>query len=343
MGITQQVKFGNTGLKISPIIVGCMSYGSKDWHPWIIEDKNEVFKILKTAYDSGLRTFDTADGYSNGQSEILLGEFLKEYEIPRETVIIMTKVWAPVDSSLEGFQRTGPMNEDQKVHFANQQGLSRKHIIEACKNSVRRLGTYIDVYQIHRADQDTPMEETMRALNDVVQQGLTRYIGASSMLGTEFAEYQFIAEKNGWSKFVNMQDCYNLLYREEEREMIPYIKKHGIAQTPWSPLQRGLLSRPVEVSSYREDNDRVLKGRRLNQYEDFEIEIINRVEQVAVKKGITMAEVATAWLLSKGTFPILGLNSVQRVKEAIKALDVTLTEEECKYLEEPYRPKALIQ
>ncbi|CCH61613.1 hypothetical protein TBLA_0F00680 [Henningerozyma blattae CBS 6284] len=190
--------------------------------------------------------------YSNGRSELILGEFLKEYKIPRETVVILSKVYNPVDDTVPAFRPgVNPFTEDEKLHFANQKGLSRKHIIDACKNSVRRLGTYIDVYQIHRADPDTPIEETMRALNDVVQEGLTRYIGASSMLATEFAEYQFIAEKNGWSKFVNMQDCYNLLYREEEREMIPFVKKHGITLTPWSPLQRGLLTRPVNVKSTR--------------------------------------------------------------------------------------------
>ncbi|CCH62043.1 hypothetical protein TBLA_0G00960 [Henningerozyma blattae CBS 6284] len=321
-----------------------MTFGNKGWHKWVIDDKQKSYKILKRAYDLGLRTYDTADLYSNGQSEIIiLGEFLKEYNISRETVVIMTKLFAPVDDTLPDYQPTGGLHGNQTIHFANQRGLSKKHIIEACKNSLRRLGTYIDVYQVHRADPDTPMEETMRALNDVVQQGLTRYIGASSMLGTKFAEYQFIAEKNGWSKFVNMQDCYNLLYREEEREMIPYIKKHGIAQTPWSPLQRGLLSRPVEGSSYREDNDRVLKGQRLNQYEDFEIEIIKRVEEISKKRNNPMAVISTAWVLSKGTFPILGLNSVERMEDAVRALNIELTEEELKYLEEPYKPKKLVQ
>ncbi|CAI4897200.1 AHL_G0043930.mRNA.1.CDS.1 [Saccharomyces cerevisiae] len=338
MSLVKQVRYGNTGLKISPIIVGCMSYGSKSWSPWVLDDKEQVFEILKYCYDRGLRTFDTADVYSNGKSERLLGEFLKHYNINRETVVILSKVHFPVDESFDvpqpGFSE---LTTWQSLELANQRGLSRKHILDGVAKSVERLGTYIDVLQIHRADPDTPMEETMKALNDVIERGDVRYIGASTMKATEFVEMQYIAEKHNWFKFVGWQSCYNLLYREDEREVIPFAKKHNIALIPWSPNARGLLTRPWGG----EKTARFIADKRLQDIPDNDKEIIRRVEKVAKEKGVSMAQVSSAWVLSKGCYPIVGLSSIERAREVIDALHVKLTEKDIAYLEEVYDPREL--
>ena len=234
--LVQQVPFGSTGMKVSPIIVGCMSYGSKSWQPWVEDNKEKVFALLKHCYDVGLRTFDTADVYNNGQSEVLLGEFLKKYNIRRETVVILTKIYFDSDDSMEVGSNFASINESTKLDLVNQRGLSRKHIIQGVKNSVRRLGTYIDVLQIHRLDDNVPMKSIMKSLNDVVLSGDVRYIGASSMLATEFADLQAIADKHDWFQFVNWQSQYNLLYREDEREVIPYAKRHNIAAVSYTHL-----------------------------------------------------------------------------------------------------------
>lgn len=317
-----------------------MSYGSKDWADWVIEEKEEIFEILKHCYDRGLRTFDTADVYSNGKSERILGEFLKHYNINRETVVILTKIYYPVDESLK-LTHSKKYGEEDKFSLVNQSGLSRKHIMAGVKGSVERLGTYIDVLQIHRLDHDTPMEEIMKSLNDVVNQGHTRYIGASSMLATEFAELQFIAEKHDWFKFISAQSCYNLLYREDERELMPFAKRHNIGLIPWSPNARGVLTRPLAQTTGRAKSDPTFVGLKLDSLEPHEKEIVKRVEIVAKKKGISMAMVSMAWVMSKGAYPIVGLNSIERVDEAIEAISITLTEEEVKYMEEPYKPSNL--
>ncbi|ODQ57155.1 hypothetical protein WICANDRAFT_35844 [Wickerhamomyces anomalus NRRL Y-366-8] len=343
---------GKSGLKISNIIIGCMSFGSKNWEEWLIEDKEEIFKILKTGYDHGIRTYDTADVYSNGLSEKLLGEFLKKYQIKRDKVVILTKVFYPVDDDYPvgypGNVLDNIGSEVDKLNFQNNRGLSRKHILDAAKNSVERLGTYIDVYQIHRYDPSTPQEETMKALNDCIEAGYTRYIGASSMKAVEFAEYQHIADKNGWQKFISMQSFYNLLNREDEREMNYYCDKTGVGLIPWSPLAGGTLARPVpkeesefttrtQVTKFNaligggftaEDNTKIV-----------DIEIIKRVGEIAGKKNVTMAAVATAWVISKGAAPIIGFSSEKRVLDAVIGANLKLTEDEIKYLEEPYQPR----
>ncbi|CCC72153.1 hypothetical protein NCAS_0J01740 [Naumovozyma castellii] len=334
--LVQQVPFGSTGMKVSPIIVGCMSYGSKSWQPWVEDNKEKVFALLKHCYDVGLRTFDTADVYNNGQSEVLLGEFLKKYNIRRETVVILTKIYFDSDDSMEVGSNFASINESTKLDLVNQRGLSRKHIIQGVKNSVRRLGTYIDVLQIHRLDDNVPMKSIMKSLNDVVLSGDVRYIGASSMLATEFADLQAIADKHDWFQFVNWQSQYNLLYREDEREVIPYAKRHNIAVTPWSPNARGLLAKPANVTSERKNFDP-----RLASISDDDKEIIGRVEKIAKDKDISMAMVSTAWVLSKRFLPIVGMSKMERIDEAVKAIKVTLTQEEIKYLEEAYKPKPL--
>ncbi|AQZ12807.1 hypothetical protein BZL39_E01460 [Zygosaccharomyces parabailii] len=339
--IAKQVRFGQTGLKISPILVGCMSFGSKSWSNWVIEDKQRVFSILKHCYDRGLRTFDTADFYSNGLSERLVGEFLRHYNIKRETVVILTKIYFPVDETL-AMTHARNFSPEQELALVNQRGLSRKHIIAGVQGSVERLGTYIDVLQIHRLDHDTPMEEIMRALNDVVSQGDVRYIGASSMLATEFAELQFTAERHNWVKFVSSQTCYNLLYREDERELYPFARRHGVALIPWSPLARGILSRPLGGTSERERTDGVMKRFGYSTLEPNEQQIVRRVEELAAKKGVSMATVGLAWVLHKGCYPISGFSSEERVDEALHALDLELSPEEMQYLEEPYRARDLV-
>ncbi|CCC70891.1 hypothetical protein NCAS_0F04070 [Naumovozyma castellii] len=337
--LVQQVKFDNTGIKISPIIVGCMSYGSKQWAEWVQDDKEKVFEILKHCYDRGLRTFDTADVYSNGISERLLGEFLKKFNIKRETVVILTKTFFPVDESLSLALGEMSFSESDTLDLTNQRGLSRKHILQSVKNSVERLGTYIDVLQIHRFDPTTPIKETMKALNDVVESGDVRYIGASSMLPTQFVEMQSVADKHDWFQFVNVQSCYNLLYREDERDLMQYCEKHNIALTPWSPNHQGLLTRPIGVESERSTTDKIINGWNMKDLKPSEIEIINRVEELSKKKNVSMAVISTAWVLSKGCAPIVGMSSISRVDEVITALDVKFTEEETKQLEEPYKPR----
>ncbi|AQZ11106.1 hypothetical protein BZL39_C00250 [Zygosaccharomyces parabailii] len=337
MNLVKQVKFGATGIKISPIIVGCMSYGSKSWSPWVLEDEEKVFEILKHCYDVGIRTFDTADVYSNGVSERLLGKFLQRYNIKRETVVILSKINFPVDESLM-LSSNDVCNPSEAIvlELANQRGLSRKHILSGAAQSVERLGTYIDVLQIHRFDPDTPIEETMRALNDVVGSGLARYIGASTMLATEFVEMQHLAETHGWFKFISWQTQYNLLYREDEREVIPYSKKHGIALIPWSPNRGGFLTRPLGQQTERSKDATFVR-----KVSEADKEIIGRVEELSKRKGVSMAAISTAWVLSKGCNPIVGMSSIDRVNDAITALSVELTEEDLEYLEEVYVPKHL--
>lgn len=335
-------KLGDSGLNVSKVIVGCMSFGLKGWADWVIEDEEKVLLILKKCYDSGLRTYDTANVYSNGHSEILLGKFLKKYDIPRDSVVILSKVYFPVN------------NEDPNkrlllatlYHYMNAQGLSRKHILDSAKASVERLGTYMDVLQIHRLDKTTPKHEIMRALNDAVLEGYTRYIGASSMRATEFAELQYVADKNGWFKFISMQNYYNLLYREEEREMIPYCKDNIFGKVgciPWSPIARGLLARPTNVESEHNRNDKtdIMIGKLTGPELKADQEINRRVEEVANKLGVSMANVATAWVIGKGHTPIVGINTLDRVDDTIKAISLKLLDEDVKYLEEPYIPRAV--
>lgn len=342
MSVSNYHKLGDSGLSISKLIVGCMSYGSKKWADWVIEDKQEVFKILKTCYDAGLRTYDTADVYSNGVSEKLLGEFLKEYNIPRQRVVILTKVFCPIDESNPGAQFFGPEFQND-ADWGNSKGLSRRYIFDAVKKSVERLGTYIDVYQIHRLDRETPKKEIMRALNDVVLEGYTRYIGASTMRAVEFAELQFIAEQNGWFKFISMQNFYNLIYREEEREMIPFCQESSLGKVgciPWSPIARGVLARPYGAAGNRGgENDPYIKIFGLGDENSPDKQIIDRTEEIAKKHGVAMATVATAWVISKGHSPIVGINKVERVADCLKALELKLSAEEIEYLEAPYSPK----
>ncbi|GME83428.1 unnamed protein product [Ambrosiozyma monospora] len=326
-------RLGNSGLKISRIIVGCMSFGDKSWSDWIIDDKKQVFEILKKAYDEGIRTFDTADVYSSGASEQLLGDFLKEYKIKRDKVVILSKVFYPCDLADAS---------KEPRDYINSQGLSRKHIFDAAKASVERLGTYMDVLQIHRFDPQTPIEETMEALHDVVKEGYTRYIGASSMKTYQFAMLQATAEKYGWTKFISMQNYYNVIHREEEREMIEYCKLTNVGLIPWSPNARGVLTRPLSQkigTTNRVNSDGRVKYLVLDSMTDADKEIINRVEELSKKYNVAMATISTAWVLSKGCSPIVGFSKPERIDDAIAALKLKLSDKDLKYLEEPYAPK----
>ncbi|KAJ7859795.1 NADP-dependent oxidoreductase domain-containing protein [Mycena olivaceomarginata] len=329
-------RLGEAGIRVSVPIVGCMSFGSSQQRPWILDEEPSM-EVLKAAWDRGLTTFDTANIYSNGESERIIGKFLK-YEIPREKVIIATKIHHVVvvgDMTKFGFQ-----DPSLRTHrdYVNQNGLSRAAIFNSVDASLKRLDTpYIDLLQIHRFDPNTPVAETMRALHDLVLSGKVRYIGASSMRTWRFAEMNHVADKNGWTQFVSMQGEYNLLQREEEQEMIPYCKAHGIGLIPYSVLAGGNLTRPVDEQSLRSQTN---KGTAFEyKLTDADKAIIGRVQEVAEKKGCTMSQVALAWVQLKVDSPIIGLGSVKNVERSAEK-GVDLTPEEAKYLEELYVPKA---
>jgi aryl-alcohol dehydrogenase-like predicted oxidoreductase len=326
-------RLGNSGLQISRILFGGMSIGTKDWREWVVEDEDEVFALLNKSYEVGIRTYDTANVYSNGASEKLIGKWLKKYNIPRSTVVILSKVY---------MQCSDPEIENNEINWINRHGLSRKHIMDSVDASVARLGTYIDVYQIHRCDPDTPKEETMEALHDAVKSGKVRYIGASSMKAIEFAQYQFAAERNGWTKFISMQNFYNALYREEEREMIPFCKETGVGIIPWSPLARGVLGRPIGdlTNTFRAQTDPFFGRGGIGRTET-DAAIVNRVEEIAKKRGVSMAVVATAWVLAKGFCPIVGFSKPERIDEAVEAVKFAITSEEEEYIDELYQARAV--
>ncbi|KAL9002639.1 MAG: hypothetical protein Q9188_004439 [Gyalolechia gomerana] len=335
----EYTRLGKSGLKISKIILGAMSYGSPDWAQWVLPEEQSL-PILEHAYKVGLNTWDTADVYSHGRSEEIVGKALKKYKIPRNKVVILSKCYFGV---VPGSQPPIAAVNTNDGEMVNQVGLSRKHILDAVDASVERLGTYMDVLQIHRLDRETPREEIMKALNDVVESGKVRYIGASSMAAWEFQTLQNIADKHGWHKFISMQNYHNLLYREEEREMIPYCADTGVGCIPWSPIARGVLARPWgDRSTLRESTDKFLHNLIRARETEVDKAIVDRLEEIAKKKGAKMAQVATAWVLRRNMVnPIIGLGSKERIDEAVAALQVKLTDEEAKYLEEPYLSKPI--
>ncbi|KAH7342942.1 aldo-keto reductase-like protein [Rhexocercosporidium sp. MPI-PUGE-AT-0058] len=338
----EYARLGNSGLKISKVIFGCMSFGSSKWQEWVIEEA-EALPLLKHAYDVGLNTWDTADIYSNGLSEQIIGKALKQYKIPRNKVVILSKCYFGVAE--DGSQPPISAASVNDGDFVNRQGLSRKHILDAVDKSVERLGTYIDVLQIHRLDRETPREEIMKALNDVVESGKVRYLGASSMAAWEFQSLQNIAERNGYHKFVSMQNYYNLIYREEEREMIPYCLDAGVGLIPWSPIARGALARPfTDRTTKREKTDAYLNNMIRSRETEIDKQVIGRVEEIAKKYGVSMTTIATAWCLSKDKVnPIIGLSSKERIDQAVQAVAFAssgkLSKEDIAYLEERYAPK----
>ncbi|KAI9811211.1 MAG: hypothetical protein M1827_005543 [Pycnora praestabilis] len=334
----EYTRLGKSGLMISKVIVGAMSYGSSDWQDWVLNEE-ESLPLLEHAYKVGLNTWDTADVYSNGRSEEIIGKALQKYSIPRSKIVLLSKCYFGVDTT--GGQPKIAAVSTNDGDMANQVGLSRKHIFDAVDNSVKRLGTYIDVLQIHRLDRNTPREEIMKALNDIVESGKVRYIGASSMAAWEFHTLQNIAKEHGWHQFISMQNYYNLLYREEEREMLPYCRDTGVGCIPWSPIARGVLTRPFHTrDTKRELSDNFLKNLIRSRENEVDHSIVDRVEEIAKRRGVSMATIATAWVLSKEMVnPIIGLGSKERIDAAVESVKYKLAEEDIKYLEEPYLPK----
>ncbi|KZP01284.1 Aldo/keto reductase [Calocera viscosa TUFC12733] len=330
-------RLGKSGLRVSVPILGAMSFGSDKWMPWVLNE-DKALPILKAAWDRGINTWDTANVYSNGESERVIAKAIKTYNIPRSKLVILTKCYACAHDDPAVLHLRHPELPNTR-DYVNTSGLSRQAIFQQVEASLKRLGTdYIDLLQIHRCDVDTPFEETMRALDDLVRSGKVRYIGASSMWTWQFAEYQHVAEQNGWTKFISMQNHYSLLYREEEREMNRYCDFTGVGLIPWGPLAAGLLARPLGETSVREDSE---KGSPFEmKRSDADKEIISRVEKLAQQKGWAMGQVAQAWINARVCSPIIGFSSEKRLEEAIIP-DKKLAEEEIKYLEQPYVPRAI--
>jgi len=316
------VKLGRTGLKVSPICLGCMTYGVSELgaHPWSLDEESSR-PLIKRALELGINFFDTANAYSDGTSEEFVGRALRDFA-RREEVVIATKVFYPMHQG------------------ANARGLSRKSIMTEIDNSLRRLGTdYVDLYQIHRWDNSTPVAETLEALHDVIKAGKARYLGASSMYAWQFAKALYLADMNGWTRFASMQNHYNLLNREEEREMLPLCEAEGIGVIPWSPLARGRLTRPWGEQTRRIETDEF--GKTLYLAEDQKI--VERVAEVAARRSVPMAQVALAWMSQKPfiTAPIIGASKMHHLDDALAALSLNLSTEEIAALEEPYTPRAI--
>ncbi|MFE5328254.1 aldo/keto reductase [Embleya sp. NPDC056575] len=316
----EYVKLGSTGLDVSRICLGCMSYGvpERGSHPWTLPE-DAARPLIRRAVEAGINFFDTANIYSDGTSEEIVGRALADFA-RRDEIVIATK--------LNGRMRPGP----------NAAGLSRKAVLTEIDNSLRRLGTdYVDLYQIHRWDTATPIEETMEALHDVVKAGKARYIGASSMYAWQFAKAQYTAERHGWTRFVSMQNHLNLLYREEEREMLPLCADQGVGVIPWSPLARGRLTRDWGADSARSETDEF--GKTL--YGEADRPIVEAVAEIAEERGVSRARVALAWIASRPgvTAPIVGAGKPVHVDDAVAALSLTLTAAEVDRLERPYTPR----
>ncbi|MGB7435625.1 MAG: aldo/keto reductase [Candidatus Acidiferrum sp.] len=326
------VNLGKTGLKVSRICLGCMTYGAPavgeakgGRHAWALNEQDSQ-PFLRQALDLGINFFDTANVYSSGASEEVLGRFLKA-NARREAVVIATKLW-------------GVMREEP-----NGQGLSRKAIFYELDQSLRRLETdYVDLYQIHRWDYETPIEETLEALHDVVKSGKVRYIGASSMYAWQFTQALYVADLHGWTRFVSMQNHYNLLYREEEREMLPLCQSQGIGVIPWSPLARGRLARPWQTESTKRSETDQFGKTLYSRTEASDRKVVDRLGQLAEQRGIPRAQLALAWMLSKPviTAPIVGATKPNHLQDAVAALSLRLSPEEIKALEEPYAPHPVL-
>ncbi len=353
----EYVRLGNTGLQVSRICLGMMTYGTPQWRPWVL-DASASRPLVKHAVELGINFFDTADMYSVGESEVLTGKFIKAF-CKRDEVVVATKVYYPLE-----WEQRGP-NPKPIQRAPNVQGLSRKRIFHAVDASLKRLNMdYIDLYQIHRYDYATPIEETMEALHDLVKAGKVRYIGASSMWAWQFARAQQVAGENGWSRFVSMQNHYNLAYREEEREMNPLCHAQGVALIPWSPLARGFLAGNRQASDKAAQGTPPAKGAKTRKvesrsastsrartdniaqnyyYRASDFAVVERLSHLAAEKGISNATLAYAWLLHKGvTAPIVGASKIPQLDQAVAALDVHLSKTEIQSLEAAYEPHPVI-
>lgn len=325
----EYTRFGPTGMKVSRICLGCMSYGDpgRGRQQWALnEEDSEPF--FRRAIEHGINFFDTANMYSNGGSEEVVGRLINKL-VRRDEIVLATKVYFPLHSS-----------------DPNSGGLSRKAIFRELDASLKRLGTdYVDLYQIHRWDEETPIEETMEALHDTVKSGKVRYLGASSMHTWQFVKAQYVARLHHWTPFVSMQPHYNLIYREEEREMLPYCASESVAVIPWSPLARGRLARPADAAttSSRQQSDQY--GRKLyERTQETDREVIDRVHHLAMQKGVPAARIALAWVLRQPgvTAPIIGATKLTHLDDAVAALEVELTDGDCQFLEEPYIPHVVV-
>ncbi len=317
----QYTSLGRSGLKVSRICLGMMTYGTPKWRPWVL-DEEASRPFVKRALELGINFFDTADMYSDGVSEEVLGRAIRDFA-RREEVVIATKVFYPM----------GP--------GVNDRGLSRKHILNAIDASLTRLAMdYVDLYQIHRYDPETPIEETLEALTDVVRAGKARYIGASSMFAWQFAQALAISDRRGFARFVSMQNHYNLAYREEEREMLPLCRAEGIGVIPWSPLARGLLAGKRRAGQAGDTTRAKSDAYSSQLYEDADLVVAGRVVETARRQGVPAARIALAWLLARPgvTAPIVGATRIEHLEDAIASLEISLSEEETRFLEEPYRP-----
>jgi aryl-alcohol dehydrogenase-like predicted oxidoreductase len=323
----EYTRLGSTGLKVSRICLGVMTYGDPAWRPWILsEEAGRPF--IKRALEHGITFFDTADMYSLGRSEEVVGRAIRDFAA-RDKVVIATKVYYP-------------MSDDP-----NDRGLSRKHVMAAIDASLGRLGTdYVDLYQIHRWDATTPIEETLRALDDIVRSGKARYIGASSMMSWQFAKALHLADRHGWTRFVSMQNHYNLVYREEEREMLPLCREEGIGVLPWSPLARGFLAGNRKRGSERAATARERSDNFAHSlyYSDADYDVVDRVVEIASVKGMAPAQIALAWLMHQPgvTAPIVGASKMDQLDQAVAALDIRLSDEERARLEQPYQPHRVL-
>lgn len=312
------VSLGKTGLKISRLGLGCMTFGSPGWAPWVLDEAGSR-PIVEKALDLGINFFDTADMYSRGESETVIGSLLKD--LPRHKLVIASKLY-------------NPMSDDP-----NDRGLSRKHVFEAIDGSLKRLGTdYLDLWQLHRFDYDTPLEETLDALNDVVRSGKVRYLGASSMFAWQFMKALGLQRAHGWAPFVSMQPHYNLIYREEEREMLPLCRSEGIGVIPWSPLARGRLAGRGETTRSRSD---ATAGALYDRAAETETRIVEAVRTVAERHGRPMAQIAYAWVATRPgiTAPLVGISKLHQFDDAVAALEVELTDEDVALMEAPYQTR----
>ena len=322
------IRLGTTGLKVSRLCLGMMTYGAPSWRDWVLPEADGR-RFFQQALDHGINFFDTADMYSVGVSEEILGRAVKD-ATRRDQVVIATKAHFPMGD--------GP----------NDRGLSRKHLFDAIDGSLRRLGTdHVDLYQIHRFDPHTPLEETLEALNDIVRAGKARYLGASSMYAWQFARALYLADRHGWARFVTMQNHYNLVYREEEREMLPLCLAEGVGVIPWSPLARGFLAGTRSAGA--ESDGQTSRARsddfaRKLYFADNDFQVLEQVKALAAKREVTPAQIALAWLVRQSavTAPIVGVSKPEQLDQLVAALDITLDDDECALLEEPYTPHAVL-
>jgi aryl-alcohol dehydrogenase (NADP+) len=323
----QYINLGKTGLKVSRLALGCMTYGTPKWRPWVLDEESSL-PFLKRALELGINFFDTADMYSLGESERVLGRALKDFGPGRDSVVIATKVFFPLADD------------------PNQKGLSRKHILHAIDDSLKRLGTdYVDLYQIHRFDYETPIEETLEALHDVVKFGKARYIGASSMHTWQFVKMQYVADRLGFTRFASMQNHYNIVYREEEREMIPYCRAEGVGVIPWSPLARGFVMGNRRKED-RGDTTRAKTDEFAQElyYQDSDFQIVDHITQIARQRSVSNAQIALSWLLAQPgvTSPIIGASKIEQLEDLVKALEVKLSADELAELSKPYQPHPVL-